>query len=161
MSLSNRPRRYRRTHGAVAGGPHIVGGGPPGNRVAKRDPAHVPGSLVRPSEKRERLSGLWRAPVLQCLPAAKGRWEGIAEQKRLRVLRLDLLFPINSAQLALSRHPHRESRQAGGTVREPKKKPWAQPELVVLGDVRELTLAKNKHYGTSDGYLFENAPISG
>jgi len=41
------------------------------------------------------------------------------------------------------------------------KKQWAQPQLLVLGDVKDLTQAKNKHFGTSDGYLFNNTPISG
>jgi hypothetical protein len=45
---------------------------------------------------------------------------------------------------------------------ENNKKEWAQPQLTVLGDVKELTLAgKNKHYGVSDGFMFNNAPISG
>jgi hypothetical protein len=42
-----------------------------------------------------------------------------------------------------------------------EKKQWSQPQLVVLGDVKELTMAKNKHFGTSDGFLFNNVPISG
>jgi hypothetical protein len=43
----------------------------------------------------------------------------------------------------------------------PEKKQWSQPQLVVLGDVKELTMAKDKHFGTSDGFLFNNVPISG
>lgn len=41
------------------------------------------------------------------------------------------------------------------------KQEWSPPKLIVLGDVKELTLAKNKHFGTSDGFLFNNTPISG
>lgn len=41
------------------------------------------------------------------------------------------------------------------------KKEWKQPELTVLGNVETLTLSKNKSFGTSDGYLFNNTPISG
>ena len=42
-----------------------------------------------------------------------------------------------------------------------EKKQWSQPQLVVLGDVKELTMVKSKHFGTSDGFLFNNTPISG
>ncbi|HLK51574.1 MAG TPA: hypothetical protein VKT49_25715 [Bryobacteraceae bacterium] len=42
-----------------------------------------------------------------------------------------------------------------------EKKQWMQPQLIVLGDVKDLTLAKDKHFGTSDGFLFNNTPISG
>jgi len=41
------------------------------------------------------------------------------------------------------------------------KKEWTQPRLVVLGDVRDLTLAKTKHFGVSDGFIMNNTPISG
>jgi hypothetical protein len=42
------------------------------------------------------------------------------------------------------------------------KKEWTQPQLTVLGDVETLTLAtKNKSFGVSDGFLFNNQPISG
>lgn len=56
-------------------------------------------------------------------------------------------------------------------MRDDQKRQWTQPQLVVLGDVRELTLhrhrehdvgdPKNKHFGTSDGFVFTNTPISG
>jgi hypothetical protein len=46
-------------------------------------------------------------------------------------------------------------------MRESSKKEWTQPQLILLGDVKELTLAKNKHYGVTDGFLFNNVPISG
>jgi hypothetical protein len=42
-----------------------------------------------------------------------------------------------------------------------EKKQWTQPQLMTLGDVKELTLAKNKNFGVSDGFLFNNTPISG
>ena len=42
-----------------------------------------------------------------------------------------------------------------------KKLEWSQPQLTVLGDIETLTLAKNKNYGVSDGFLFNNQPISG
>lgn len=41
------------------------------------------------------------------------------------------------------------------------KKQWTQPKLVVLGDVKDLTLAKVKNFGVSDGFVFNNTPISG
>jgi hypothetical protein len=41
------------------------------------------------------------------------------------------------------------------------KKEWSQPQLVVLGDVKDLTLAKVKNFGSSDGFVFNNTPISG
>ena len=41
------------------------------------------------------------------------------------------------------------------------KKEWSLPQLVVLGDVKDLTLDKSKHFGTSDGFVFNNTPISG
>jgi hypothetical protein len=41
------------------------------------------------------------------------------------------------------------------------KKEWTQPRLTVLGDVETLTLAKDKHFGGADGFLFENQSISG
>jgi hypothetical protein len=44
---------------------------------------------------------------------------------------------------------------------EEKKKQWTAPELKILGDVKELTLAKSKHFGSSDGFVFNNTPISG
>jgi hypothetical protein len=44
---------------------------------------------------------------------------------------------------------------------ENTKKEWTPPQLLVLGDVKTLTLAKNKHFGVSDGFVFNNTPISG
>jgi hypothetical protein len=41
------------------------------------------------------------------------------------------------------------------------KKQWEQPRLTVLGDVETLTLAKEKHLGGADGFMFENQSISG
>ncbi len=44
---------------------------------------------------------------------------------------------------------------------ENSKQQWTQPQLIVLGDVKELTLTKDKHFGVSDGFVFNNTPISG
>ncbi|MES1261688.1 MAG: hypothetical protein ABUS49_08130 [Acidobacteriota bacterium] len=38
---------------------------------------------------------------------------------------------------------------------------WETPNLTIYGDVTELTLAKDKHNGTSDGFTFNGVPISG
>lgn len=38
---------------------------------------------------------------------------------------------------------------------------WTTPALTVYGDVTELTLAKEKHRGVSDGFTFNGVPISG
>jgi hypothetical protein len=40
-------------------------------------------------------------------------------------------------------------------------KPWETPILIEYGDVAELTLAKSKHLGLSDGFTFNGVPISG
>jgi hypothetical protein len=42
-----------------------------------------------------------------------------------------------------------------------QEKNWETPVLMVYGDVAELTLAKNKHTGVSDGFTFNGVPISG
>jgi len=34
------------------------------------------------------------------------------------------------------------------------EKTWETPELTLYGDVAELTLAKSKHTGVSDGFTF-------
>lgn len=41
------------------------------------------------------------------------------------------------------------------------QKTWETPALTVYGDVAELTLTKNKHMGTSDGFTYNGIPISG
>lgn len=41
------------------------------------------------------------------------------------------------------------------------QKTWETPSLTVYGDVATLTLAKDKHYGVSDGFTFNGVPISG
>jgi hypothetical protein len=41
------------------------------------------------------------------------------------------------------------------------QKAWETPTLAVYGDVAELTLAKDKHVGSSDGFTFNGVPISG
>jgi hypothetical protein len=41
-----------------------------------------------------------------------------------------------------------------------QKKQWTAPELTVLGDVETLT-QKSKQFGTSDGFTFQGAGISG
>lgn len=46
-------------------------------------------------------------------------------------------------------------------MKENDKKQWMAPKLIVLGDAKELTLEKNKHFGHTDGFLFDNTPISG
>jgi hypothetical protein len=59
--------------------------------------------------------------------------------------------------------------QKGAIVKDEQRKQWTPPQLSVLGDVKELTLhrhkdfgdPKNKRFGTSDGFVFSNAPISG
>jgi hypothetical protein len=38
---------------------------------------------------------------------------------------------------------------------------WETPVLTVYGDVAALTLVKDKHVGTSDGFTFNGVPISG
>lgn len=38
---------------------------------------------------------------------------------------------------------------------------WETPALTVYGDVADLTLVKDKHNGTSDGFVFNGVPISG
>ncbi|MDP9171907.1 MAG: lasso RiPP family leader peptide-containing protein [Acidobacteriota bacterium] len=38
---------------------------------------------------------------------------------------------------------------------------WETPALTVYGDVAALTLAKDKHSGSSDGFTFNGVPISG
>ena len=42
-----------------------------------------------------------------------------------------------------------------------EQKVWIEPSLTVYGDATELTLAKNKHNGISDGLTFNGVPISG
>lgn len=42
-----------------------------------------------------------------------------------------------------------------------EQKTWETPNLTVYGDVTELTLAKDKHRGVSDGFTFDGVPISG
>ena len=37
---------------------------------------------------------------------------------------------------------------------------YEAPRLVLIGSVHELTLGCNKDYGSSDGFLFQGAPIS-
>lgn len=37
---------------------------------------------------------------------------------------------------------------------------YEAPELVVIGSVSELTLDVNKTYGHSDGFMFNNVPIT-
>lgn len=32
---------------------------------------------------------------------------------------------------------------------------WVQPQLVVFGDVKELTLSSNKNLGTGDSFTFQ------
>ncbi len=46
-------------------------------------------------------------------------------------------------------------------MNEPTKKQWNQPQLRVLGNVESLTLIKSKNFGSSDGFMFNNTPISG
>ncbi len=41
------------------------------------------------------------------------------------------------------------------------QKTWETPALTVYGDVAELTLAHDKHIGSSDGFTFNGVPISG
>jgi hypothetical protein len=41
------------------------------------------------------------------------------------------------------------------------QKPWETPTLTVYGDVATLTLLKDKHLGSSDGFTFNGIPISG
>jgi hypothetical protein len=41
------------------------------------------------------------------------------------------------------------------------QKTWETPSLTVYGDVATLTLAVNKHIGSSDGFTFNGVPISG
>lgn len=40
-------------------------------------------------------------------------------------------------------------------------KNWETPTLTEYGDVAKLTLAKDKHFGTSDGFTFTGVAISG
>jgi hypothetical protein len=40
-------------------------------------------------------------------------------------------------------------------------KTWETPVLTEYGDVAQLTLAKDKHIGLSDGFTFNGVPISG
>jgi hypothetical protein len=51
--------------------------------------------------------------------------------------------------------------KGGKRMTEQNKKQWNQPQLKVLGDVESLTLAKVKNFGASDGFVFNNTPISG
>ena len=45
---------------------------------------------------------------------------------------------------------------------EQTRNEWTQPQLRVLGDIEDLTLAgKEKSFGGHDGFLFENQSISG
>ena len=39
------------------------------------------------------------------------------------------------------------------------KEVWAEPKIMVYGDVQVLTLANNKVFGTSDGFTFQGQPI--
>jgi hypothetical protein len=41
------------------------------------------------------------------------------------------------------------------------QKTWETPSLTVYGDVATLTLTKDKHFGTTDGFTFNGVPISG
>jgi hypothetical protein len=52
-------------------------------------------------------------------------------------------------------------KEVTGTMTSNDQKTWETPNLTVYGDVATLTLAKNKHLGSSDGCTFNGVPISG
>ena len=37
-----------------------------------------------------------------------------------------------------------------------EKQAWAEPKLIVFGAVDQLTLARNKDFGTGDAFTFQN-----
>lgn len=41
-------------------------------------------------------------------------------------------------------------------MNEATRRTWIDPEILIFGNVHDLTLARNKNYRTGDAFTFEN-----